>query len=355
MATIIQEPDNGYACSLKDLIIEGDCTVSITLYHNNQTIALLSNTHFITDSAGRVTIPIRSMLRNMLDHDYDKYVPSAELEIDINGSIRFYLITDGAELNDEGVDDYIRTIAPQVQSITGGQPLKISVLAYGDEECYIVVTGYYANGREVETTINAQHQAEQSIITLDISYTTVNAKLRAIIESNYPSWVGSKDCVAFDVNYTIKGYDLDIKPRRFILREPKLEDKFFVFQNQRGGYDVICFTGEEVINTSSSPERYTALGVEHELMGTPSIEYSINTGYNKDEAHRVWVLDFLRSNHRWLIDESGEMIPIVVDIDKAEYTIRALNSYSFKYRKANPLQELIVPQRTDLEQFIYIK
>lgn len=356
MATIIQEPDNNFARTLKDLIVEGDCTVGVRLeWDSGASVEVLPTTLFAANSDGLVVIPIRSMLRNLLDHDYENFIECPWLTIHLDGAEYSYHISEGADLGTDVFDPYVCTVSPQIQTISAKQPLRLSVKAYGDETCYLNITGYYANGQTVECSVNAKFQAQISIITLDISYQTVNAALRAIIDTNYPSWAGSKDCVAFDVQYVIRGYEYDIKPRRYVLRDSKLEDKFFLFQNQRGGYDVICFTGEEVVATTTTPARYTAWGVEHELEGTSVIEHTINTGYIKDEAHRVWVLDFLRSNHRWLIDNSGEMVPIVVEVDKAEHIIRALNSYSFKYRRADAQQDFIVPQREDLEQFIYIK
>lgn len=356
MATIIQAPDNEFARTLKDLIVDGDCEVAILLEWDSGTfIEVLPTTHFTAGSDGRVVIPLRSMLRNLLDHDYERFVECPWLTVYLDGKEHSYHITEGADQSTDDFDKYIRTVAPQLQTISAEQPLRLSVKAYGDETCYLNITGYYANGQTVECTMNAQYQAQISVITLDISYQTVNSALRAKIDTNYQSWAGSKDCVAFDVQYVIRGYEYDIKPRRYVLRKSKLEDKFFLFQNQRGGYDVICFTGEEVVATTTTPARYTEWGVEHELEGASVIEHTINTGYIKDEAHRVWVLDFLRSNRRWLFDDSGGMVPIVVDVDKAEHTIRALNSYSFKYRRADAQQDLIVPQREDLEQFIFIK
>lgn len=328
-----QPSEFSFVKTIKPLIVNGDCELEMKVDFNT----FVPLTKFVANQAGQVIIDLKTILKDI----FPRYRPTSGApvlrlrikfsQIYISGQkmtnyTESYRLIDGGILSDNiplWLEEHYLTWQPQVVFTTLNQFQKLYYYCW--HFTTITYKAYYPNGT-TKTITDTIDDAAGEILIFNCAYSYINNRFKGTLPDNFH---GSKDIIAYDVIVSVPERS-NTYTQRYILRNTKMTDTFFVFKNSLGGFDSICFSGSVTDIVSQEPIRFINDGIESELDLNHKTIREINTGPIVSTSQRLWFDDFIKSTQKYVVDE-GELKPISVDIEDVQYARYALNSYSFKY------------------------
>lgn len=343
MISIITYPDSlSFSRNLKKILVAADETVPFVLKKGNA--VLLSEVYNPAD--GYVEINISDVINENLQvviPSSDEFVQTeavANFTVTIGTVIKTFTVVKGGVggLNitpSEFLQANFLSWQQQTKSVTAIQPEWLSY--YSIVESSIKCRFY--NSDKTTTDLVIAHVAAGQL-------KSVNVQFARIINLNDTTKLAYFDVWAENAEGTRMTY-----VQRYILKQQKHTEKYFIFENSLAGLDSFVCTGEQVLNPSTeyslAEMEETSLQADNKYEGW-RIQ---STGFlNTYEA--LWIQDFFRSRQHYVLEE-GNIKKIVLQESTIEDNSReAIKEFTFRYRLSEISELLTLDRSMDLPQNI---
>ncbi|MBQ9309881.1 MAG: hypothetical protein IJ222_03355 [Bacteroidales bacterium] len=251
------------------------------------------------------------------------------------------------------------TPGPQVQDIYPWSRFCLSELAtpYGDAVYYsydITVKAVLlrADGTQIadlELDENAGSTDNTSIFTQGLSVAT----LATLAELDDADGIAAIDTYAKISRETGDGeiQTFNTHKIRFVVRRGKGNYREFFFRNRFGAPDQVHSRGSLTLVPESEYSHFINGGELDGRNDKYTEAWEVNTGRfsGTDEQH-LWE-DFFRSDFRYIMNQDGTLLPIVISDVKMEAAVSGVNSASFKFKLCADPAAVAGRARTELADF----